>query len=262
VKISIITPSYNQAGFIGKCIDSVRNQTGDISVEHIILDNCSSDGTAALLAEYQANPGAVDVKIVIEPDEGQAAAINKGFGMATGEVVCWLNTDEYYAEGTLTRVVKFFAEHPEIDVIFGDCDFVDKAGMLVKRKREYFFSESMLLYYGCFIPTCATFIRHRVIDKGVLLNSEFRVIMDCDWYIRIAKAGYRFAHIPCTLASFTWHENNISIRMAGRRKRERRLLQDSYSNIKWPRWIRTVIYGIMYRFWLAVRVFRRLLAKL
>jgi len=261
VKISIVTPSYNQAGFIGKCIDSVRNQFGDFTVEHIIMDNCSSDGTAALLAEYSSNPGAVDVKIVIEPDEGQTSAINKGFGMAIGDVVCWLNTDEYYADGALSKVAEFMTNNLEVDVLFGDCDFVDQTSRLVKSKREHFFSKSMLLHYG-FIPSCATFVRRRVIDRGVLLRLEFKVIMDGDWYIRMAKAGYRFAHIPCTLASFTWHENNISVRMAARRKRERRLLQDSYSNIRGPRWAKTIIYGLIFYFWLAVRVLRRLLAIL
>jgi glycosyltransferase involved in cell wall biosynthesis len=257
MKISIVTPSFNQGRFIDKCLASVRDQQGVFSVEHIILDNCSSDTTGEALANYQSMPAPVEVKIIVEPDGGQTAAINKGFSLATGDVVCWLNTDEWYEDGTLATVANFFAAHPEVDVVFGDCDFVDSTGNLVKRKREFVFSVSMLMYYGCFIPSCATFIRRRVIDEGVLLDPGFKVTMDFDWYVRIAKAGYRLAHLPVTLASFTWHESNISLNFAKRRKIERRLVQDRYSGVCGPVWFRTFIYGVMRYFWLAVRVTRR-----
>jgi glycosyltransferase involved in cell wall biosynthesis len=257
MKISVVTPSFNQGKFIQKCLASVRNQRGDFSVEHIILDNCSTDSTGDALASYQSNPGLVDVRIFIERDSGQTAAINKGFMLAAGDIVCWLNTDEWYEAETLSRVTRFFNTHPDIDVVFGDCDFVDYYGKLVKRKREYFYSESMLLYYGCFMPSCATFIRRRVIDDGVLLRPEFKVTMDFDWYVHIAKAGYRFAHLPATLASFTWHETNISSTFVERRLLERRMVQDQYSGVSGPAWIRTIFYGAMRYFWLAVRVIRR-----
>jgi glycosyltransferase involved in cell wall biosynthesis len=257
MKLSIITPSFNQGKFIRKCLESVHDQRGDFSVEHIILDNCSSDSTADALAAYQSNPGLVDVRVFIEHDSGQTAAINKGFSLATGDIVCWLNTDEWYQSDTLDNVTEFFAANHDIDVVFGDCDFVDSAGKLVKRKREYFYSESMLLYYGCFMPSCATFIRRRVIDDGVLLRPEFKVTMDFDWYVHIAKAGYRFAHLPSTLASFTWHETNISSTFVERRLLERRMVQDRYSGVWGPAWFRTFFYGTMRYFWLAIRVIRR-----
>jgi len=257
MKISVVTPSYNQGAFIKECLESVRAQRGDFLVEHIILDNCSSDNTAMELEKYKKDPGNVDVKIFIEPDEGQTAAINKGFSLAKGDIVCWLNTDEWYESGALNEVVNFFSAHPAVDVVFGDCDFVNADGNLVKRKREYFFSRSMLIYYGCFIPSCATFVRRRVIDDGIILSPEFKVTMDFDWYVRIARAGYRFAHLPFTLASFTWHENNISSNFVKRRKIERRLVQDRYSGILGPNWFRTFIYGAILRLWLVIRVARR-----
>ncbi len=257
MKISVVTPSFNQGRFIEKCLDSVRAQQGDFTVEHIILDNCSIDNTPEALTNYQTNSGVVAVRVFVEPDDGQTAAINKGFSLAEGDVVCWLNTDEWYEEGTLAKIAEFFTMHPDVDVVFGDCDFIDANGKLVKRKREFFFSESMLVYYGCFIPSCATFIRRRVIDEGVMLNPEFKVTMDFDWYVRIAKAGYRFARLPVTLASFIWHENNISSNFVERRMIERRLVQDRYSGVPGPAGFRTFIYGVMCYFWLAVRVTRR-----
>ena len=258
MRISIVTPSFNQGRFIEKCLHSVKAQQGGVfSVEHIILDNCSTDTTGEALARYQADSGNVDVRIFVEPDGGQTAAINRGFSLAKGDVVCWLNTDEWYEDNALAKIADFFTLHPDIDVVFGDCDFIDSNGELVKRKREFLYSESMLVYYGCFIPSCATFIRRRVIDEGVMLNPEFKVTMDFDWYVRIAKAGYRFAHLPMTLASFTWHDNNISSNFIERRIIERRLVQDRFSGVPGPDWFRTFIYGVMRYFWLAVRVTRR-----
>jgi len=257
MKISIVTASFNQGRFIDKCLNSVRAQQGDFSVEHIILDNCSTDATGESLANYQADSGTVDIQVFVEPDAGQTEAINKGFNLAKGDVVCWLNTDEWYEDGALAKVVDFFARHPEVDVLFGDCDFVDSDRKFMRHKREFFYSESMLVYYGCFIPSCATFIRRRVIDEGVILSPEFKVTMDFDWYVRIAKAGYRFAHLPFTLASFTWHDNNISSTFVERRFIERRLVQDRYSGVSGPDWFRNLTYAVMKKFWLAVRVTRR-----
>ncbi len=258
MKISIVTPSFNQGKYFQKCIESIKAQACNaIEIEHIVLDNCSTDATGDILRSYQANPGLVNLVAIIEPDRGQTEAINRGFLLGSGDIFCWLNTDEYYKPSTLATVARFFEEHPDIDVIFGDCEFVDGDGNLVKTKREYFFSISMLVYYGCYLPSCTTFVRRRVIDAGLLLAPEFRVTMDFDWYVRIAKAGYRIAHIPQVLASFTWHDTNISSVQVERRRVERRLVQDRYSGIPKPAWLRTVVYGAMLRFWLAVRVTRR-----
>ncbi|HPT62349.1 MAG TPA: glycosyltransferase family 2 protein [Bacillota bacterium] len=260
MKFSIITPSYNQGRFIDKCLASVQNQQGDFIVEHIIMDNCSTDSTFASLSSYQSNPANVDVRIFTEKDSGQTAAINKGFGIATGDIISWLNTDEWYDSDALARISQYFSAHPDIDVVFGDCDFVDSIGKLVKRKREIFYSESMLLYYGCYIPSCSTFVRRKVIDDGVILRPEYKVTMDFDWYVRMAKAGYRFGHLPATLATFTWHEGNISSNMVKRRLIERRMVQDQYSQVAGPAWFRSGVYGVLRNYWLAVRVIRRWVA--
>ena len=177
MKISIITPSYNQSQFIQKCIDSVRAQQG-VEIEHIILDNCSTDETANCLERYRDDPQGVDVKIIVEQDNGQTTAINRGFQMASGDIVCWLNTDEYYYSNTLSVVVDYFQSYPEIDVFFGDFDYVDEQGNLLKKRKAFGFSESMLLYYGCYIPSCSTFIRRKVIDDGQILDESFRVTMN------------------------------------------------------------------------------------
>lgn len=260
MKISIVTPSYNQGRFIQKSIDSVRAQH-NVEVEHIILDNCSTDGTAVCLEKYYNDPQGVKVKIFVEPDDGQSAAINRGFQLATGDIVCWLNTDEYYKPNALAQVAAFFQDHPKTDVLYGDCDFVDAQGRLVKQKREFGFSQSMLLYYGCYIPSCATFIRRKIIDAGHLLDESYRVTMDFEYFVRLARLGYHFSHLPACLACFTWHETNISNTQLARRLLERRKVQDCYSRISGPTFFQTLVYEFMRYFWIIFRVLRRGLIK-
>ena len=261
MKISVVTPSYNQGKFINKCLNSVKAQRGDFVVEHIILDNCSNDQTYKELKLYKDNPGDVNVCVLIEKDSGQTAAINKGFALATGDIVCWLNTDEWYKDGAFEKVVEYLKLHVDVDVLFGDCDFKNTDEVLLKRKREFFFSWSMLMYYGCYIPSCSTFIRRKILDDRIFLNDDFKVSMDWDWYIRIARSGYKFAHLPLSLANFTWHDNNISIIYASRRKEERLILQERYGFAVRPTWIRIIVNGLMFYSWISVRVICRFIIK-
>lgn len=119
-------------------------------------------------------------------------------------------------------MLAFAAQHPEADLIYGDTDFVDTAGKLLRHKREHAFYFNILLYYGCYIQSTATFIRRRVIAAGHLLNPDFRVCMDFEYYVRLSRLGYRFAHLPMPLAAFRWHATNTSI-LQGERRHEERL---------------------------------------
>lgn len=249
---SIITASFNQGRFIQRSIDSILIQK-NITVEHIILDNCSTDETSECLQKYQAQPGGVDVKVIVEPDDGQTQAINKGFKLARGDVVCWLNTDEYYYPGVLENVSDYFLKHPEVDVVFGDCDFVGSTGQLVKRKKEFGFSRNMLLYYGCFLPSCSTFIRRRIIDDGFFLNESYRVCMDFEWYTRLAFNDYQFAHFPQVFASFSWHNTNISLIQKVKRLEERYTIQNNYSNLMGPTWLKRLLFRSAQYFWILRR---------
>lgn len=261
MKLSIITPSYNQGRYIASCINSVKKQAADIEVEHIVLDNCSTDETRNILEEYKKNPGSVDLKIFIENDNGQTAAINKGFELATGDVVCWLNTDEWYLDGSLKKIVDFFKNNPLVDVVFGDCDYVDSSGRVTGRRREFCFSKNMLIYYGCYIPSCATFVKKRVIDEGNYLNPDYKVNMDGEWYVRLAALGYKFKHIHLLVSSFLWHESNISSNFIERRDYERALIQDKYGFLFGPSWFRRKTAKVLHYSWMAFRFFGRLLFK-
>lgn len=260
MKISVVTPSYNQGRFIGRCIESVKNQEGDFAIEHIILDNCSADETNEILDAYNRNPGRVEVTCIIEKDAGQTAAINKGFKLATGDVVCWLNTDEWYATNALTDIQNFFNTHPVIDVLFGNMTFVDESGNTLKEKKESGFYKGMLLYYGCYIPSCATFVRRRVIDAEILLDESYRVCMDFEWYANLCKRGYVFKHLNKRIAFFTRHESNISLVTSPRLRyydfNRVRLLYGGFNFL--PDKVRLLMFDLFKYYWMTFRFLTRI----
>jgi len=221
VNFSIVTPSFNQGRYLRDCVESVRTQE-NVQSEHWIIDAGSTDETLAVLRDYP------HLKWVSEPDQGMSDGINKGFLRARGDWVMWLNTDDYLLPGALQRVARFAERHPDADIIYGDCLFVDETKRLIRRKREHVFDRGILLFYGCYIPSTSTFIRRGVIEAGHLLNIGRRVCMDFEYYLQLAAAGYRFDYLPEALAGFRWHETNTSSTQLERRRQERLEIQRHY----------------------------------
>jgi glycosyltransferase involved in cell wall biosynthesis len=220
MQFSVVTPSLNQGRFLANCLESVANQrSSEIQVEHIVVDACSSDGTRAILESRR------DAHWTSEPDAGQTDAINKGFRRAAGDWLMWLNADDYLLTGALEKVRDYALAHPTADVIYGDCLFVDEAGRTLREKREGSFDLNMLLFYGCYIPSTATFFRRDLIDRGLLLDPQFKNCMDTEYFLRLAMSGARFEHLPELLAAFRWHDSNISTKFAERRQAERLQIQ-------------------------------------
>jgi glycosyltransferase involved in cell wall biosynthesis len=219
--LSVITPSRNSAEFLEDALLSVVRQQGP-RVEHIVMDCASTDNTVEILNHFP------QVQWISEPDQGQSDAINKGFLRASGDLMGWLNADDYYLPGGLEAIAHAAAMHPEADVIYGDCVFVDSAGKIVRSKVEHDFDPAILMYFGCYIPSTSTFIRRRLIDSGLLLNCDYRVCMDFEYFARLAHAGCKFHYVPRFIAAFRWHGCNVSLKQVDRRAQERRQVQRSF----------------------------------
>ena len=257
LRISVITPSFNSAPHLKRMIESVKSQKGRFDVEHIIFDNCSDDGSRFLLQNYANDSSEVLVRLFIEPDHGQSAAINKGFVLATGDLVCWLNADETYEPGALEKVVKLVNQHPEYDIYFGDFYYTDAAGSKTNIRRAFGFSRWMLLYYGCYIPSCATFIKRRVIENGNLLDETYRVTMDYEYYIRLLRTGYKFFYIRYPLSTFSLRDDNVSVANYARRRSERYRVLNTYSGLPHIRVLRYILFPMLEWLWVMYRYFWR-----
>lgn len=221
--ISVITPSRNSGTYLEDAILSVARQEG-VEAEHVVQDSLSSDNTLEILRRH---PG---VRWQWESDCGQSDAINRGFLRASSDLVGWLNADDYYLPGGLSAIARAAAEHPEADVFHGDCVFVDGQGSITRSKVEHEFDPGILFYFGCYIPSTATFFRRRVIERGYLLDCDFRVCMDFEYFVRLAGAGFQFHYVPQFIAAFRWHESNISVQNVERRAHERREVQRRYGS--------------------------------
>jgi glycosyltransferase involved in cell wall biosynthesis len=225
-KISIVTPSLNQGRFIEDAIQSVAKQAYP-NFEHIIVDACSTDETLSVLRSYP------HLRWVSEPDGGQSDALNKGFRMSTGELVGWLNADEYYLPGAFEAMAKFALANPATDLFYGDTIFVDEQGRLQRAKKGHRFSFWILLYRRCFISTDAMFFRRRLIEQGFFLDTNYRLVMDFEYFVRLAASGKSFKYLNRLLSSFRWHGSNLSLQ-AEKGREETLLVQRTWSTIKLP----------------------------
>lgn len=215
MKISIVTASFNQGPFIQEAIESVRAQnTGD--VEHIIQDNCSTDSTQEVLKKYP------HLRVIREADKGQSDALNRGFKMACGDIIGWLNADDKYLPGCFGAVIDFFEKNPHCDILYGDYRLIDQEGKVLKLRKEISFDLFMLKYLHVLcIPSTATFFRRKIFDEGNFLDTRYHLAMDYEFFLRLALKGYRFSHIPVFLADFRVHGESKSSRHELLQKQER-----------------------------------------
>lgn len=202
LKISVVTPSYKQLPWLKLCAASVADQRG-VEVEHIIQDAQSGPD----LEEWvHANTNA---QLHVECDTGMYDAINRGFVRATGDIVCWLNSDEQYLPGTLAKVANFFQEHPEIDVLFGDALLVDNKGDLLSYRRTVMPQLRHIQSAHLNVLSCATFVRRSVLERGHYLQTRWKAIADAVWIADLLKAGIPMAVIYEPLSIFTITDKNL-----------------------------------------------------
>ncbi len=202
---TIVSPSYNYAEYIREMLDSVVAQEG-VSVEHLVYDAGSTDGSIEILEEYD------HVDLTVEPDKGMSDAINKGFKRARGKWVMWLNTDDLLLPGALLKVKEFAEHHPDADVIHGGWNFVDRDGKLMKTGKSIPFYQRLFAHLGCYIASTATFYnRDSVLREGHLLNERFGYVMDGEFYNRLGKLKKKFMYFPEVLADFRVHNESLSL---------------------------------------------------
>lgn len=222
LSFTIVTPSFNQGRFIEDTIRSVLAQrSGGTTVQYIVCDGLSTDDTPAVLDRYHDQ---IDV-LVREKDRGQSDAINKGFRLAEGEVINWLNSDDYLFPGSLQRVADAFAADPSLDVVYGDCVYTREDGGFLRYFTEVRpFDRDVLLNRSNFIMQPACFYRREAAMRVGLLREHLHYTMDWDLWCRLAKAGCRFRYLPELLAANREHGVTKTLAGGGQRQREIRAM--------------------------------------
>jgi glycosyltransferase involved in cell wall biosynthesis len=200
-KISVVTPTYNQAAYIVQCIESVQTQDYP-DFEHIVIDGASTDATVEIVKRYE------HLIWRSEEDSGQTEALIKGLRMASGEIIAWLNSDDYYPAGALSKVGSYFQEHPDIRILIGDCLFYYEGTtnhLLVHNKPFDF--EDLIRYWDAWVPPTqpSVFFRRELIDEFGLLDASLHYAMDYDFWLRVTRK-YKIYHIPELLSVYRFHD--------------------------------------------------------
>ena len=196
--VSVVTPSYNQSAFLRQTLDSVLDQDHP-QVEYLVVDGGSSDGSLQIIEEFSHRLA----WWVSEPDAGQAEAINKGLAHAHGEIVAWLNSDDYYLPGAISSAVKCFADNPDAVFVYGNMQAVDEAGRTINRLTYRQLSLDDLLCFQI-IGQPAVFMRRSAVQAVGGLNSGFHLLLDHQLWIRLARLG-RFVYVNDTWAAARYH---------------------------------------------------------
>ena len=202
--VSIVTPSYNQGVFLRRTINSVLNQDYP-HIEHIVMDGGSEDASVDILKEYKGC-----FEWISEPDRGQTHAINKGFARARGTILGYLNSDDILYPGAISTVVEQFHKNPEIDMLYGKADYIDKedkkTGMY--NTDVYSFERNM---FDCCICQPAGFWKKRVADITGKFDEDLHCAMDYDYWLRMDRVGGRILHIPDILAASRRYEGTKTL---------------------------------------------------
>jgi hypothetical protein len=198
--ITIVTPSFNQGKYIDRTIQSVLQQNYP-KLEYIVIDGGSTDETLSILKRYEGR-----LRWISEKDSGQSEAINKGFRIAKGEVVAWLNSDDMYLPGALRKVGRYFADHPEVAMVYGEGYMIDEKDAIKSRFpfTEPKFDLWKLIYFGDYILQQSTFFWRSIFDEIELLGESLYYTMDWDLFIRIGKR-FRVEYIPEYLGAIREH---------------------------------------------------------
>jgi len=209
--VSVITPSFNQRRFLPFTLASVASQTYS-RVEHIVVDPGSTDGA---LEVARQQPG---IRLIHEPDAGQADGVNKGFAAATGDVLCWLNSDDVYADTcVIADVVAVFQNNPDVDVVYGRADFVDEEGEFLRHgfvtPKAAELTKSLQYQVGIVQPS--VFFRRRVLDITGPLDTEFEFTLDYEFWVRLVLAGARWKYVDRLFSCHRWWGEMKTARQRG-----------------------------------------------
>ena len=202
-RVSVVTPSLNMARFLGETVESVLGQDYP-HLDYLVMDGGSTDGTVELLASYGDR-----LRFVSEPDEGQAHAVNRGFRATDGDVFAFLNADDTYRRGAVSRAVQGFLDHPGASVVYGDGMHVDEDGHEIGPYPTLDFDPAILAR-RCFICQPAAFMARSAVERVGLLDASLRVALDYDLWIRLAKL-HRFARVEGVLATSRMHARNKTL---------------------------------------------------
>lgn len=225
--VSIVTPVFNGKLYLEQTIQSVIGQTYD-NIEYIVIDGGSTDGSCELIKKYEDKLA----YWISESDSGMYDAINKGLKVASGDILAYLNSDDLYHPDSVKIAVEYFQNHSDIELIYGNCDFIGSRGeFLYTYYYPKFKMEAFIVMNTSIIPQQTTFWRSRIHEKIGYFDTTLKMCGDFDFY---AKAGKhcRINHIKKNLAKFRIHGASLTSLQGYRNKEEVDIIHKRYLNCR------------------------------
>lgn len=220
--VSIVTPSYNQAAYLEQTIQSVLGQDYP-RIEYIVVDGGSTDDSVEIIRKYADRLA----YWVSEKDRGQAEAINKGFARANGEILAWLNSDDYYMLNTVSVAVRCFEQNPDVVMVYGDMLAVDGNGQTINLLRYKQLSLQDLLCFQI-VGQPSVFFRRSAFENAGPLETDFHFMLDHQLWIRLAQRG-RILHVPQVWSAARYHPE------AKNRARAAEFGQEAFRVLEWAK---------------------------
>jgi len=202
MKFSIITPSLNQGEFIKDCIESVLSQNYN-NFEHIIVDGGSTDNTINIIKNYS------HLKLLTGSDSGPASAINRGFKVASGDILAWLNCDDYYDSNVFEKILNVFKSNLNVKFVYGNLTFVNKEKKIVKRDKTKRFNFNSLINISPDIRQPCSFYKKGLVEQVQYLNENIKIVFDLDFFIKMSKISEPY-YIDENLAFYRDHDSTLT----------------------------------------------------
>ncbi|MFN7695265.1 MAG: glycosyltransferase [Burkholderiales bacterium] len=210
MRVTLVTPVYNQAEFLGATIESVLAQ--DYSeLEYLVIDDGSSDDSLLVAQRYEAaNPGRLTV--LTQLNAGQAATLNRGWQLGQGELLGYLSSDDCLLPGAISSAVSALAAAPDAAVAYCDFELIDVAGRSIRAVRTEDFDAKRLQVDLVCQPGPGAFFRRHVFDQTGGWRADLRQVPDFEFWLRASRLG-PFFRVPAILAQYRVHEGSASFRV-------------------------------------------------
>lgn len=203
-KISIITPSFNQAAFLEETVLSVLNQNYP-SLEYMVIDGGSTDGSVEIIKRYESHLAYWESK----PDRGQVHALNKGLEMMTGDIFAFINSDDVYLPGAFSAVVNYFQSNPDCEWLCGDTLFFGEGHRTKLFQAVTPKSAAHALAWQAHCPQPGMFWRRELLASG--FDERWRYCFDHDLYVRLLLQGYKCEHLPLPVGGYRLHKDSKTV---------------------------------------------------
>lgn len=232
-RISVVVPSFNQGNFLPATLESIVNQ-GYPNLELIVMDGGSTDESVDVIRRYESKISYWQS----QPDGGQTDALIQGFSRATGDIFCWINSDDLMLNNSMHHVARVLERNARLGAVYGDTIWVDRDGKTLRHQREMGFNRFIWLHTYNYIPGMSMYWRRSAYEQAGGLNGNFKLAMDADLWLRMSQVC-EFGHVRAFWSAMRFYPEQKNRRLRAASDREDDEIRRQYWGTATPPLLRT-----------------------